>query len=258
MTEHFTFFESYYKSVKDLPDDIKAEFYDVLFNYALYDNDISEEANPVVRAIFLMAKPNLDKSKARRDAGKQGGSKPQPKSKQTEANVSKSKQVPSDKDKDKEEDKENDKEKENKAFSFNLSKATQYNSLSKSYQDKLLGYAVVKDGSYQLQKFLDHNLAKGSKYKDWSRAYNTWVSNSIEYSKGDYNPNNYIKVLTNHPDYDNVYVPYGQNKAFSEEYDYICDFDVKETPKIVSGNDPAYNHDRDITKVINSKLDGWK
>ena len=102
MTANFTFFESYYQSVKDLPIEIKAEFYEVLFNYALYDVEPNNDTNPVVKAIFLMAKPNLDKSKARREAGKQGGSKP----KQTKANLSKPKQTPSDKDKDKDIDKD--------------------------------------------------------------------------------------------------------------------------------------------------------
>ena len=102
MTSHFTFFESYYDSVKDLDNDLKAEFFDTLFQYALYDVEPTSSANPVVKALFLMAKPNLDSSKAKREAGKQGGSKP----KQTKANLSKPKQSESEKEKEKEKEKD--------------------------------------------------------------------------------------------------------------------------------------------------------
>lgn len=99
MTNHFTFFESYYEAVEHLDAEMKAEFFDALFKYALRD-ELPESPSPVVNALFTMAKPNLDKSKARRSAGQAGGkqksSKPQAKVKQT----------PSDKEKDKEKDKE--------------------------------------------------------------------------------------------------------------------------------------------------------
>lgn len=105
MTTHFTFFESYYSSVKDLDNDLKAEFFDVLFQYALYDIEPDSSVNAVVNALFILVKPNLDGSKQRREAGKQGGSKSKASSKQTESKQeAKQKQVTSDK--DKEEDKE--------------------------------------------------------------------------------------------------------------------------------------------------------
>ena len=117
MNEHFTFFESYYSAVKDLDNDLKAQFYDVLFQYALYNQEPSEDINPVVKALFLMAKPNLDNSKAKREAGRKGGSKAKQSGSKTEANESKTeadkkqngskaKQSGSDKEKDKEKDKE--------------------------------------------------------------------------------------------------------------------------------------------------------
>jgi hypothetical protein len=105
MTTHFTFFESYYSSVKDLDNNLKAEFFDVLFQYALYDIEPISSINAVVKALFTLVKPNLDGSKQRREAGKQGGSKSKANSKQTESKQeARQKQVPSDK--EKEEDKE--------------------------------------------------------------------------------------------------------------------------------------------------------
>ena len=127
MSSHFTFFESYYTAVKDLDSEIKAEFYDVIFEYALYDQEPKESSNPVVKALFKMAQPNLDNSKAKRNAGKQGGSKAKQttsKAKQTTSkakqngskakqNGSKAKQTVSDKEKEK--DKESNKAKAFKA-----------------------------------------------------------------------------------------------------------------------------------------------
>ena len=108
MTTHFTFFESYYTSVKELNSELKAEFYEAIFEYALYNNSLSNDVNPLVKALFTLVKPNLDSSKQRREAGKQGGSKSKANSKQKQ---SKSKQVTSDKEKDKEKNKEKNKDK---------------------------------------------------------------------------------------------------------------------------------------------------
>ena len=102
MTTHFTFFASYYDSVERLDSSTKGEFFDVLFKYALRDEMPSNDVNAVVLALFTMAKPNLDKSKAKRESGQAGGkqtaSKPQAKVKQT---ASKSEKDASDKEKEK-------------------------------------------------------------------------------------------------------------------------------------------------------------
>lgn len=43
---------------------------------------------------------------------------------------------------------------------------------------------IGADIGYQLQQFKDWHLAKGSKYKDWNKAFNTWIRKSAEFSKG--------------------------------------------------------------------------
>lgn len=72
MITHFTFFASYYDSVEHLGKDIKIEFFDALLKYALRD-EIPDKLSPTVQALFIMAKPNVDKSKARSKAGGKGG-----------------------------------------------------------------------------------------------------------------------------------------------------------------------------------------
>lgn len=93
-----------------------------------------------------------------------------------------------------------------KDFTFSLTKNTQFKNLSKEYKDKLKAYAVCKDGAYNFQNFLDHHTAKGSKFKNWSSAYNVWINNSIKFNR--FNPKNYV---TEH--YDPV-----TNKRMLQEY----------------------------------------
>lgn len=97
MTNHFTFFKSYYEAIKDLDAEIKSEYFDILFNYALYDIEPGDDASPIPKALFNMAKPNLDTSKAKREAGKQGGSKKKQTTSKPKANT---KQTSTDKEKE--------------------------------------------------------------------------------------------------------------------------------------------------------------
>jgi len=175
MTPHFTFFESYYSSVKDLDNDLKAEFFDALFQYALYNIEPNSDTNPVVVALFSMAKPNLDSSKQRREAGKQGGSK----AKQT---VSKAKQVPSDKEKEKE------KEKDIKPFTFSLSASKLLSSTSKEYKYKLETYIKSARKKLTYQDFYNQCEMKPYKYKNFKMAYDSWTKDEI---------NNFIPIKQN-------------------------------------------------------------
>lgn len=265
MREQFTFYKSFDDVYFDLSDKQKLDFMETILNVQFLRTRIEDVVfqDKILNIVWKSIKHSLSKSiSGYLDSQKKANAKDPyfgvydtlPKGVDEDLQMGVSEQG---KGKEEEKEKEEVKGKESKAFSFNLTKKSQYSSLSKSYQDKLYGYAVVKDGAYQFQKFIDHNEANGGTFKDWSKGYNTWVSKSIEFSKGSYSPDTYKKVMTNHPDYEAVYVPYGQNKVFSEEYDYICDFDVKEQSKVVTGNEPEYNPNRDITNKI-SKLDGWK
>ena len=113
MTDHFTFFASYYDSVENLDPEIKASFFDMLFKYALRGEEPSNDDNAVALALFKLAKPNLDKSKAKREAGKAGGKQSGSKHK-SEDKQSGSKDEAEHKqprsDKEKEKDKEKDKD----------------------------------------------------------------------------------------------------------------------------------------------------
>ena len=127
MTDHFTFFESYYNAVEFLEPEIKAEFFDILFKYALRGEHPPDTINPIVQALFTLTKPNLDKSKAKRESGRQGGSKSEANRKQTSSkSEANRKQTSSDKEKEKEKDKDKDKEIDKDTFKKRKPKKVKY------------------------------------------------------------------------------------------------------------------------------------
>lgn len=111
---------------------------------------------------------------------------------------------------------ENTTEKKNikKDFSFSLKKLTQLENTSQEYQEKLRAYAVVKDGGYSYESFLNHHLAKKSGFADWSRAYNTWLQNTQKFNKID--PAKYVRKIE-HPTLPNVYAAYDANVAYDAD-----------------------------------------
>ena len=77
MIDHFTFFRSYYESLKELP---PQEFKDVLLSVCAYVFDDEEPSiTGIAKTVFLLIKPHLDKSKEigekRSIAGKAGAEK---------------------------------------------------------------------------------------------------------------------------------------------------------------------------------------
>lgn len=104
-----------------------------------------------------------------------------------------------------------------KKFSFSLQRLELLENTSVEYQDKLKAYAVTKDGAFNFAAFSDHHIAKGSKFKDWSRAYNTWLLNTQKFNKLD--PTQYVLKL-DHPTLPNVYAEHGTNRAY--DADALC------------------------------------
>ena len=66
------------------------------------------------------------------------------------------------------------KAKSQKNFNFSLSKKTQYENLSKEYQDRLKAKILLLHNGYRYEDFLDRLIAKGYSYKNFYAAYITW------------------------------------------------------------------------------------
>ena len=83
MRNGFSFLRSYYEAAQELPAEEQAAFFMAVCQYALDGEE--PEITGVAAALFKLAKPNIDASNKKADAGKTGGSRKQTVSK-TEAN----------------------------------------------------------------------------------------------------------------------------------------------------------------------------
>lgn len=70
----FSFFVSYIEAVEELPEKEQLAALKAIIKYALYDKE-PENFKGIKRAVFLLVKPTLDKSKQKAANGKQKGSK---------------------------------------------------------------------------------------------------------------------------------------------------------------------------------------
>lgn len=69
--DSFVFYKSFYEAAAELDDADRLAFYDALATYALADEE-PEIESAVVRALFKMARPQIDANEKRREAGKKG------------------------------------------------------------------------------------------------------------------------------------------------------------------------------------------
>ena len=67
----FTFYRSFFEAIRELNPDEQAAAYNAICAYAL-DGEITELFGPA-KAVFLLAKPNLDNSRRKSENGKKGG-----------------------------------------------------------------------------------------------------------------------------------------------------------------------------------------
>ena len=98
MRKQFTFYASFWEAVKRIKDPVaKAEAYDVICEYALTGTEPDIDSLSDAAAIaFTMAKPNLDSSRQKAEAGTRGGnrSKAEAEPKQIEADAKQTASTP--------------------------------------------------------------------------------------------------------------------------------------------------------------------
>ena len=71
MRNSIVFYRSYYEVIKELPDEDKLKAYEAIFEYGLNDNEVELEG--LVKAIFNLAKPNINSANARYEASTSSG-----------------------------------------------------------------------------------------------------------------------------------------------------------------------------------------
>ena len=83
----FSFFISYWEAIEELPEKEQLPVLKAIIKYAFFDEEPTQFKG-VKRAVFLLVKPTLDKSKKKSANGKQGGSKQKANRKQTPSDIS--------------------------------------------------------------------------------------------------------------------------------------------------------------------------
>ena len=74
MRDSIVFYRSFYEAIKELPPEDFKRTVEAIMEYGLNDTEV--DASGVAKAIFVMAKPQIDKNNKRYENGSRGGRKP--------------------------------------------------------------------------------------------------------------------------------------------------------------------------------------
>lgn len=201
MNESFVFYASYHEAIQCLPEDIQLEAYKSICEYAITGIE-PEGCNPIVRAIFKMAKPTVKSSLARRENGKLGGA---PKGNQNarkttkveeennlknnqnnhrliskQPNVNVNVNVNEDVNVDENVNSEKESEKEKVADATNTQKQKVF---KKPSLEEIKSFCDENNLSLNVQDFFDYYTSNGwmvgkNHMKDWKAALRRWCRNS--------------------------------------------------------------------------------
>lgn len=81
----FTFFRSFYEAAQAIDDkEMRADFYEAVCEYAIYGT-VREGLSGVALAMFMLARPNIDVSRKKAEAGSRGGKSTKQESSKSEA-----------------------------------------------------------------------------------------------------------------------------------------------------------------------------
>ncbi len=75
MRDSFIFYRSFYEAAKFLPEKERFEVYTAIIELALNGNDITDSLSDIAKAIFIMAKPQIEANLKKYQAGKKGAEK---------------------------------------------------------------------------------------------------------------------------------------------------------------------------------------
>ena len=158
--KYFKCFELFYKTWKDLPNDMKIQYYDALMEYGLYWNLPDD---PVIKSLLQGAIYSIDRADEKRKKksdymkGNSNAVKDWEKvSKQTKTDTDRNEQTETYEDKEDIEDKEEKKEKEKKKYlEFVYLTDTEYNKLIDSYGVRVIENEITNLNNYIWQNWKD-------------------------------------------------------------------------------------------------------
>lgn len=188
MAKKITIFESYYEAAKDLPPEEFKQFFTAIFERAFFG--IEPELDGIVKMMYSLVKPNLEKSlelsEIRAAAGSKGGAPKgntnavkQPKTSKNNQKQPKNKQKQADKDKEKDKEKDKDKEIEKETPTESRKRVADAPRFVKPTVAEVSAYCQERGNGINPESFIDFYESKGWKIgsnpmKDWKAAVRTW------------------------------------------------------------------------------------
>lgn len=168
---------SYYEALRPLPDDMRLQLYDAIFDYAFRGTE-PEGLSPVLNGYFALLRPNLDSSIKHYAAsvgnGKKGG---RPK-KKPDNNPAITQQKPGG-NREKEKEREKDMEMESDAAD---KPAPKRNKFTPPTVEQVTAYCKERNNGIDAERFISYYEARGWKLgntpmKSWQAAVRTWEKN---------------------------------------------------------------------------------
>lgn len=188
MSDKFTMFPAFGEAAAVLNSEDRALFFAAIANYGFYGEEI--ELPPHIKALFLMAKEQIDNSKAAINQGKKGGLKKtsNPPSENSETPLEEISEAPF------EENEKGASEKNGSQTKPNQTNTNQTNKrerrLSPPTREQVREYAEeIELSDNEADAFLDHFTANGWKVggkapmKDWKAALRNWKRRSNEFKR---------------------------------------------------------------------------
>ena len=179
--DKFTFFISFYKSLKELsPEDFKLVI-TAMCEKVFFDNDTELEGH--VKALYTLIEPVLLKtvktSKERSEQGKKGGAPKGNTNARKQANSSKNKQKQADKDKEEEKDKEKNKGSREMDICADSTTTLHSNSFHKPTLLEIKAFCEEQNYRVNPEEFFNFYECNGwmvgqNPMKDWKASVSTW------------------------------------------------------------------------------------
>lgn len=168
MRDSIVFYRSFYEAIKELPPEDFKRTVEAIMEYGLNDTEVV--ASGVAKAIFIMAKPQIDKNNKRYENGSKGGRKPKENQTITKKEPNDNQMITNIEPNDNVNDNVNVNKKESTEKSVRFSPPT---------LKQVTEYIAEKELKVDPNRFIDFYESKGwmigkNKMKDWRAAARSW------------------------------------------------------------------------------------
>ena len=201
MRDSIVFYESWYRAINALPAKEKLKAYEAVLRYALYDEE--PEIQTAAAAVYIMAKPIVDKNNINYENGKRGGRKAKSREvTETEPNANRTETES--------EPKQNRTQTEAEPYvnvnvnvNDNKKKSTKESRFVPPSVQQVKDYCRERGNAVNPEQFVDFYQSKNwmvgsNKMRDWRAAVRTWEKRDRA------SPNAFSRIESNSYDFDDL------------------------------------------------------